>query len=240
MSGPKSAASIARLHLNCPNPVQRRGCDRSFEMHTVVQSAGVEGSSMDSYWPQVEWVNMRLHIWPVGSAVKVGSLLPHTHSSHLWSFVLLGGIENLVWVPAEGDDSHRLSAASIVHRRGGRSSVAEGEVSLRLADRSEHSTGSCYFVPQGTFHASCTPPRTFCATVVLRGAKTHTAVVAGLSDLGRHPDRLETRLTDFERSLLNEIDWMLLHKGQRGAFDENDREAELSASVTRRTERPVP
>lgn len=57
MSGPKSAASIARLHLNCPNPVQRRGCDRSFEMHTVVQSAGVEGSSMDSYWPQVEWVN---------------------------------------------------------------------------------------------------------------------------------------------------------------------------------------
>lgn len=183
---------------------------------------------------------MRLHIWPVGSAVKVGSLLPHTHSSHLWSFVLLGGIENLVWVPAEGDDSHRLSAASIVHRRGGRSSVAEGEVSLRLADRSEHSTGSCYFVPQGTFHASCTPPRTFCATVVLRGAKTHTAVVAGLSDLGRHPDRLETRLTDFERSLLNEIDWMLLHKGQRGAFDENDREAELSASVTRRTERPVP
>ncbi len=152
---------------------------------------------------------MRLHVWPVAASLASEALaMPHTHSSPLWSFILTGAVENLAWDRDDSAASNPLATASIQHNPvGERSSIASDPVALRIRGRALYGPGSIYFVPQGVFHSSRTPLDAPCATVVLRGAKTHASVVVGLTEMGRHPERPQTFLSPIEALALARIDW---------------------------------
>ena len=139
---------------------------------------------------------IRLHVWPTQRHPAAMPILPHTHSSDLWSLVLAGEIADQTWRPSEDPDDSIWRVMGVERdATGRRRSVPQDGLRLRATSRHVYRAPASYHVPQGRVHSSDIVGQEVCVTLVLRAPKDdRVSLVAGATLPGPHPERLRAPL----------------------------------------------